>query len=100
MGCVMPLTQRAAARSYSLGTGNRAKRKGQCRMRRQRLLLAAVPLSLLALVATACGGSSGGSGGSGGAKTGKAEFNGALNAIVNPSTAKGGTLNLSSTGDC
>jgi len=69
-------------------------------MRRQRLLLAAVPLSLLALVATACGGSSGGSGGNGGAKTGKAEFNGALNAIVNPSTAKGGTLNLSSTGDC
>ncbi|MDX6286503.1 MAG: peptide/nickel transport system substrate-binding protein [Frankiales bacterium] len=67
-------------------------------MRRQRLLLAAVPLSVLALVATACGGSSGGGGGA--PKAGKAEFNGALNALVNPSTAKGGTLQMATVGDC
>jgi len=67
-------------------------------MRRHRLLAAAVPVAVLALAA-ACG-SSGSGGGGGGGKTASSGYNAALNAVVNPSTAKGGTLQLASTGDC
>src|SRR4051812_2506140 len=69
-------------------------------MRRHRLLVAAVPLSVLALVATGCGGDSKGSGGSGGDKTVGNVYNGALSAAKNASTAKGGTLQMATMGDC
>ena len=45
----------------------------------------------LGLTTAACGGSNDSSGGSSGGKT---AFNAALTSVVNPSTAKGGTLNL------
>ncbi|MDX6287263.1 MAG: peptide/nickel transport system substrate-binding protein [Frankiales bacterium] len=64
--------------------------------RRGKLLTAVIPLSVLALAA-ACGGSSGGSDAT---KPSKAEFNAGLTTVVNASTTKGGTLQLSATGDC
>ncbi len=68
-------------------------------MKRRGLLIAAVPLSVLALVATGCGGSSGGGGG-GGTKNNGTQPNAGVNGIRQASDVKGGTLNLLDSGDC
>jgi peptide/nickel transport system substrate-binding protein len=68
--------------------------------RHRRLLVAAVPLSAFAVVITGCGGSSGGKATGNDKPATKSGYNAALEGIRNPSTAKGGTLQLATPGDC
>ena len=66
-------------------------------MKQRSLFQGAAVFAAAALIVTGCGGSSGGGSGQKGAEN---EFNAGSQAIRNPSTVKGGTLNLISDGDC
>ena len=71
-------------------------------MKRNRTLAAAAMVAALALTTAACGGSKGGTAddNSSASKGGSASgFNAAVDKVVNPSTQKGGTLNLWSSTD-
>ncbi|MHB1740280.1 MAG: ABC transporter substrate-binding protein [Actinomycetes bacterium] len=57
-------------------------------------------VALTALSAAACGGGGGTSTPSGSSSAGVSSFNAASTSVVNPSTATGGTLRLSASGDC
>jgi peptide/nickel transport system substrate-binding protein len=77
--------------------GSLVKRIGELVAGKTRVMAAAAVAVALGLTTAACGGSKSGSSGSSG--SGKAGFNAALTGIVNPSTKKGGTLNLWSSQD-
>lgn len=68
-------------------------------MRRRTLMSGAFALSSAALLAACGGGSDSGSGSGSGSGGGASAFNGATTGIVNPSTAKGGTLRVANEGD-
>jgi peptide/nickel transport system substrate-binding protein len=61
-------------------------------MKRRSIFVATALGAIAALVISACGG--GGTGSSGTTSTGSAAYNAGSSSVVNPSTAKGGTLNM------
>ncbi|GID31415.1 ABC transporter substrate-binding protein [Paractinoplanes brasiliensis] len=67
--------------------------------RKTRVLAASGVALALGLTTAACGGSSDDDNKGSTASNGKSEFNAAVTSVVNPSTAKGGTLNLWSSQD-
>src|SRR4051812_14404100 len=77
-----------------------AYERGTCRMRRRSLFQGAAVLAAAGLIVTGCGGGSSKGGGGGDNNKNNSGFNAGSNAIRNPSTAKGGTLNLIASSDC